>query len=322
VSVTDLTLSLVIPTYNRAELIAATLDSALNQRLPFAEIIVVDDGSTDHTHQVLARYADRVRIIQLANGGVQQARNTGVAAARSPYIVLCDSDDLLEPEFVSTMAPWLAGHPDIDVVYSNFVTFNEGTVYPDKFALAPTGFFDGAQKSGAFLHDIPDLYVRTVGYQPLFVSGCVIRKSVYEGMGGYDKRFNGIGGEDWEFTLRLLGERRVAVCSTPLIRVRKHAGNESASNIHSVSGCVRVLEHALAEHPYAQPYRDAILDSIDTRRLDVFHNAFAAGAFDLANDMLRHLRRRPQDRKFQLKALIASLPGLLRKPLWQLTQRG
>jgi glycosyltransferase involved in cell wall biosynthesis len=314
-------LSLVIPSYNRADLIGATLDSALNQRVPFAEIIVVDDGSTDHTAEVLSRYSDRVRIIHLPNGGVQHARNTGVAAVRGEYAVLCDSDDLLEPDFVAIMAPWLDAHPGFDVVYSNFVTFNEGTVHPDKFALAPRGFFDGAQTSGAFLHDIPDLYVRTVGYQPLFVSGCVIRKSAYEAMGGYDKRFNGVGGEDWEFTLRLIGERRVAVCTVPLVRVRKHDGNESASNIHTVSGCIRVLEHALAQHPYAQPYREAILDSIDARRLDVFHSAFASGAFDTANHMLQQLRRRPHDRKFRLKAFIAALPGLLRQPLWQLTQR-
>jgi glycosyltransferase involved in cell wall biosynthesis len=315
------TLSLVIPSYNRADLIGATLDSALNQRLPFAEIIVVDDGSTDHTSRLLSRYADRVRIIELVNGGVQQARNVGVAAAHGTYIVLCDSDDLLETDFVATMSPWLAEHPDVDAVYSNFTTFTATTAHPDKFMLAPPGFFDGAKTSGAFLHDIPDLYGRTVSYQPLFPSGCVIRKAVYESMGGYDPQFNRVGGEDWEFTLRLLGQWRVALCKTPLVRIRKHAGNDSASNLHTVRGSIRILEHALAEHPYAQPYRAAILNSIDARRTDVFHNAFAEGAFDIANEMLYGLRSRPHDPKFRLKAFIASLPKVLRQPLWRLTQR-
>jgi len=318
---TQPTLSLVIPTYNRATLIGATLDSALGQSLPFLDIIVVDDGSTDHTAAVLARYAGRVQVIALANGGVQKARNAGVAAAAGEYVVLCDSDDLLEPDYAATIAAWLARHPDYDAVYTNFVTFDERGVHADKFSLAPAGFFDGAQRSDGFWHDIPDLYRRTLDYQPLFPSGSVIRKSLYQRIGGYDARFNGVGGEDWEFTLRLIGQARLALCAAPLVRIRKHGANDSADNIRTVSGCVQILEFALNEHPYAAPYRDAILEEIDVRRLDVFDGAFARGAFDTAADMLAHMRRRPQDRKFRLKAFITGLPSLLRKPLWQLTQR-
>lgn len=315
------TLSLVIPTYNRASLIGATLDSALAQRLPFLEIIVVDDGSTDDTARVLAQYAGRIQVIQLANGGVQKARNTGAAAAGGDYVVLCDSDDLFEPDYTQTISAWLARHPDYDAVYSNFVTFDERGVHADKFSRAPAGFFDGAKQSEGFWHDIPDLYLRTLSYQPLFPSGSVIRKTLYQRIGGYDVRFNGVGAEDWEFTLRLIGQARLALCATPLVRIRKHGANDSGDNIRTVSGCVHILEFALKEHPYAAPYRDAILREIDVRRLDVFDGAFARGAFDTASDMLARMRRRPQDRKFRLKAFITGLPGLLRKPLWQLTQR-
>lgn len=315
------TLSLVIPTYNRASLIGATLDSALAQRLPFLEIIVVDDGSTDDTAGVLARYAGRIQVIQLANGGVQKARNTGVAAAGGDYVVLCDSDDLFEPDYTQTISAWLARHPDYDAVYSNFVTFDERGVHADKFARAPAGFFDGARQSEGFWHDIPDLYLRTLSYQPLFPSGSVIRKTLYQRIGGYDVRFNGVGAEDWEFTLRLIGQARLALCAAPLVRIRKHGANDSGDNIRTVSGCVQILEFALKEHPCAAPYREAILREIDVRRLDVFDGAFARGAFDTASEMLARMRRRPQDRKFRLKAFITGLPGLLRKPLWQLTQR-
>jgi glycosyltransferase involved in cell wall biosynthesis len=315
------TLSLVIPTYNRAPLIGATLDSALAQRLPFLEIIVVDDGSTDDTARVLAQYTGKIRVIRLANGGVQKARNTGVEAAGGDYVVLIDSDDLFEPDYTQTIAAWLARHPDHDAVYTNFTTFDERGAHADKFSLAPAGFFDGAQQSDGFWVDIPDLYLRTLSYQPLFPSGSVIRKTLYQRIGGYDVRFNGVGAEDWEFTLRLIGQARLALCATPLVRVRKHATNDSGDNIRTVSGCVHILEFALDEHPYAAPYREAILREIDVRRLDVFDGAFARGAFDTAGDMLARMRRRPQDRKFRLKAFITGLPGALRKPLWQLTQR-
>lgn len=315
------TLSLVIPSYNRADLIGATLDSALAQRLPFLEIIVVDDGSTDHTAEVLAGYAGRVTVIGLANAGVQNARNTGVAAARGDYVVLCDSDDLLEPAFAATMAAWLAQHPAYDAVYSNFVTFDERGVHADKFSLAPPGFFDGAVLDDGFWRDVPDLYRRTVDYQPLFPSGSVIRKAFYQRIGGYDVRFNGVGGEDWEFTLRLVAQARMALCAKPLVRIRKHASNDSGDTIRTVSGCVHILEFALREHPFAAPHRDAILRSIDERRLDVFNGAFARGSFGTALEMHKHMRQRPPGRGFQLKVLIASLPAPLRWPLWRLTQR-
>lgn len=314
------TLSLVIPTYNRGALIGATLDSALVQSREFLEIIVVDDGSTDDTAAVLARYAGRITVLSLANGGVQHARNTGVDAAGGDVVVLCDSDDLLEPDYVDTIATWLAAHPDHDAVYSNFVTFDERGVHADKFSLAPPGYFDDAGHVDGFWHHVPDLYLRTLAYQPMFPSGSAIRKSCYQRIGGYDVRFNGIGGEDWEFTLRLIGQARVALCTRPLVRIRKHGGNDSADNIRTVSGSAYILEFALEQHPFSAPYRDAILRSIDERRLDVFNGAFARGAFDIATDMLERMRKRPQDNRFRLKALITSLPGPLRRPLWRLTQ--
>lgn len=314
------TLSLVIPAYNRAALIGATIESALNQGLPFLEIIVVDDGSTDHTAEVLARYANKIQVIKLANGGVQNARNIGVAAASGDYVALCDSDDLLETNYVETISTWLAAHPGYDAVYSNFVTFDERGVHADKFSLAPSGFFAGASQTDGFWHDIPDLYLRTLSYQPLFSSGNVIHKGFYQRLGGYDVRFNGIGGEDWEFTLRVIGQGRVALCAMPLARIRKHGANDSADNIRTVSGCVHILEYALNEHPFSRPYRDAVLRGIDERRLDVFNGAFARGTFDVASDMLDRMRCRPQDRKFRLKAFITAMPGPLRRPLWRLTQ--
>jgi len=316
------TLSLVIPTHDRAGLIAATLDSALAQTLPFHEIIVVDDGSTDGTADVLARYAGRIRTIRVPKGGVQRARNVGVAAASGDYVALCDSDDLLEPGYVAALSAWLAGHPGFDAIYNNFVLFDSRGTGPDKFSLAPAGWFDGARRSGAFLHDVPDLYARTVAFQPLVPSGSLARKTFYERIGGYDPRFYGVGSEDWEFTLRVIGEGRVALGTAPLVRIRKHLGNTSADNLRQVSGCAQILEYALANHAHARPYRDLILDSIDRRREQVFEIAFARGNFEMANQMLQRLRSRRHGVRFHLKAWIAHLPRIVREPLWRVTQRG
>ncbi|WP_332875999.1 glycosyltransferase family 2 protein [Massilia sp. S19_KUP03_FR1] len=313
-------ITLVIPTFNRGNLIAATLDSAIAQAVSFLEIIVVDDGSRDDTAAVLALYAGRVQVITVANGGVQRARNIGVAAARGEFIVLCDSDDLLEPGYVAAMQAWLEAHPGCDSVYSNFVTFDEQGVHADKFAGAPVTFFAGARRDGAFWHAIPDLYRRTLAYQPLFPSGSLIRRSVYTAIGGYDPQFNGVGAEDYEFTLRLIDHTDIVLCTTPLVRVRKHAGNDSTDNIRQVRGCVQILEFALEKHPGAARHRAAILESIDVRRLDIFNGAFARGTFDIAADALARLRMRPANLKFQVKVMLMKLPAFLRRPLWKMTQ--
>lgn len=313
-------ISLVIPTYNRGALIADTIDSALAQHMPFAEIIVVDDGSTDDTAAVLARFGERITVIRVQNGGVQRARNAGVRAATTPWIALCDSDDLLSPDYCATLIRGLERDPACDAVYCNFVPFSERADGPDKFSQAPAGFFEGARRDDDMWRDIPDLYVRTVAYQPLFPSGSLIRKSRYEEIGGYDPRFNGVGAEDWEFTLRLIASAQMALCAIPLVRIRKHAGNDSADNLRQNRGCIDILEYALQHHPLAGRYREAILQSIDERRVEVFAAAFANGDFPLAREGLRQLRRQPRDLRFRIKSLITQLPGFLRQPLWRATQ--
>ena len=314
------TISLVIPTYNRAHLIAETLDSALTQLPAFLEIIVVDDGSTDNTATVLAPYADRVKLIGGPNGGVQLARNRGVAAASGAYIAFCDSDDLLQPGYVGAMQAWLGTHPDCNSIYCNFSTFDEHSVNAPKFDSAPRDFFEGAQRSGQFWHAIPDLYQRILDFQPLFPSGNIVRRSLYTALGGYDCNFNGVGAEDFEFALRLVEAGETALCVEPMIRIRRHGANDSTDNVRQVHGTIQILEFALTHHRSGTRLRAPILASIEERRLDVFHGAFARGAFDLAARMLESLQQPPKDSKFKMKALITRLPPLLRSPLWRLSQ--
>ena len=313
--------SLIIPSYNRAALIGQTIDSALAQSRAFHEIIVVDDGSSDNTLDVLARYGDKIRVFPMPHAGVQAARNKGVAVASGTHIALCDSDDLLEPDFVETGANWLDTHPGYQALYANFVTFNSDGVSPsDKFSQAPPRWFEHATERDGYLCDIPDLYLRTIEFQPLFSSGVILQKSFYQQLGGYDAEFKGIGAEDWEFTLRVAALGKVALCARPLVRIRKHEGNDSSDNIKTVRGTADILEYALRNHPAAQQYRENILESIDSRRLGVFNEAFARGQFDTAEQMLCLLRNKPGAAKFRLKALITKLPHWLRQRAWGLTQ--
>ncbi len=106
--------SVIIPTYNRAALVAEAVASVLAQTWRDFEVLVVDDGSTDGTIEALAPYASRLRLLRReSRGGVSAARNTGIKAARGEWLAFLDSDDLWLPEKLSRQMAYLAAHPDL-----------------------------------------------------------------------------------------------------------------------------------------------------------------------------------------------------------------
>ena len=95
--------TVIVPAYNTGEAIGRCIDSILAQSIGDWELIVVDDGSSDCTPEVIDEYAgkdERIRAIHIANGGVSNARNVGLEAARGEYVMFVDSDDWLEPDYL------------------------------------------------------------------------------------------------------------------------------------------------------------------------------------------------------------------------------
>ena len=117
--------SVAIPAYNAAGTIAQTLDSLLAQTHRNLDIVVVDDGSTDATWDVLQRYAGRITAIRQANAGIGAARNASVQAARGDYIALLDADDLCRPDRLEVQLRYLQTHPDILLCSSDFGAFDD-----------------------------------------------------------------------------------------------------------------------------------------------------------------------------------------------------
>ena len=115
-----LAVSVVIPTYNRAPLVARAIDSALAAIEPGDEIIVVDDGSTDETPQILARYGDPVRSLRVRNRGAGSARNVGIREARNPLVAFLDSDDEWMPDHLVLHRRVMQAHPDVMCSFSDF----------------------------------------------------------------------------------------------------------------------------------------------------------------------------------------------------------
>jgi glycosyltransferase involved in cell wall biosynthesis len=117
--------SIVIPTYNYAAFVGRAIDSALSSAGPPREVIVVDDGSTDRTANVLARYSGRIHAIAQRNLGVSAARNRAIASARGEYVICLDADDELLPDALRTFHDAAQQAPHAGIVFGAYATIDE-----------------------------------------------------------------------------------------------------------------------------------------------------------------------------------------------------
>lgn len=120
--------SVIIATYNQARYLEETLESVLNQTLPRAdyEVIVINDGSTDSTHELLRKYGGRVLLIEQENRGLVKSCNTGLARARGKYIVRVDSDDTIDPNLLQIEKKALDQNESACCAYSDRYEMNNG----------------------------------------------------------------------------------------------------------------------------------------------------------------------------------------------------
>lgn len=213
--------SIIIPAYNAARYVKGAVDSALAQTYPNVEVIVVDDGSTDNTAEILSPYAaaGKIKYVKQENKGLAGARNAGIRVSRGAYVALLDSDDLFLPEKISRQAAALESHPDFGVCYCDLIHFAD------------------SQKGRRFYHhrykypsgDIfPDLLQAQL-VNPLAV---MLRRSVLDAHGLFDESLR--RSEDWEMWLRL---SRAGVkfyyLGEPLAQYRIGQGGANLSSLKS-----------------------------------------------------------------------------------------
>lgn len=310
----SLSISVVIPTYNRAGLIGETLEAVLGQSQPPAEVIVVDDGSTDATGEVLARFAGRITALRIANSGELVARNTGIAQAKGALIAFCDSDDLWRPDHLARMAELWRHEPRITAAYANFRIVRDGVwAERDKFADAPPGYWQDLRPvaSGLSLFDRPivDLLIR---FMPLFPSAMVVRADAFRALGCWDEAVNRSMSQDFATALRVAEHPPLGLVLDPTVGIRKHAGNFSADTQKMNLGDAAILDYVLRTRPSIAPHAEAIRASIRERRCAALEIAFARRDFAAVESIRALLADGALPQRIRLKAAVAALPGPLR----------
>ncbi len=208
--------SVIIPTYNRADYIVETLETVLAQTHAPCEIIIVDNGSTDDTLDRLEPYADVVRIIQEAQNGMggAYARNTGIKNAQGDCIAILDSDDLWHPSKLELQMARLKNDQNLAWVYSDSVEFEH-----DKSNVLYV------QSKRFKLHE--GMILKPLFMKNFIVSATpVIRREVFEQVGVYHPLPKAT---DWDMMLRIAARYPIALVPQILAYKRRHAANVTTS---------------------------------------------------------------------------------------------
>lgn len=216
-----MSVSVIIPTYNRAELVQKTIDSALSQSYTDREIIVIDDGSTDDTEQQLQRYGEEIAYIRQDNRGLNAARNRALEVATGEYIALLDSDDLWLDFKLQLETEILDEYQDAGFVFSDFFILKpDGQRKPHglhTWYAEPPNWREMYSSSVAFSakfdytstalgNPAVDLYFGDIYHASIFAprvlpSASLFRRSMVEGFLRFNEHDSTCG--DWEFFANL-----------------------------------------------------------------------------------------------------------------------
>ena len=207
--ISDTLVSVVIPTYNRADDVCKAVDSVLAQSHTAIEIIVVDDGSTDNTQSVLSAYGPRIRVVTQKNSGPAIARNRGISVARGDIIAFLDSDDYWLPTKLARQVELLqnAGPSVVCCICNATVLYRDGT----KSSTFQIADIIPECSAGLWLNPAEILSSRFV----LFNQVAAIRRSVLERVGYFDESLRFY--EDYELPLRLSLEGPWAIIRDELV---------------------------------------------------------------------------------------------------------
>lgn len=226
--------SVIIPTYNRETVIGRAIESVLKQTYPHFELLIIDDGSTDQTKQVVEQIADeRIRYILLEeNGGVAHARNVGIAETQYDYIAFLDSDDEWMPEKLEMqMEKLLDSSAGFGAVYCRM----GGNDWMGKPYIFPPYELERSILEGKML---PIMLMQNLIGTPTVL----VRRECIEKVGGFKESLVSL--EDWEWILRIAKEYRIGFVDKVLLEVHKMEGSVSThAGGHIVTRCYLVSKY-------------------------------------------------------------------------------
>ncbi|VXD23286.1 glycosyltransferase [Planktothrix paucivesiculata] len=231
-------ISVIIPVYNGEKTIKETILSVLNQTFKDWELIIINDGSTDSTMEIIAQIQNsRIRVFNCENAGLAKSRNRGIDHAQGEFISFLDSDDLWTTDKLETQFQALKKHPEAAVAYS---------------------WTDYIDQSNQFLHSGRHITKHGNVYSELLVcnflengSNALIRKQVFAHVGQFDTSLT--AGEDWDMWFRLAAVYPFVGVPAVQVLYRVSATSMSAKIKNQEKECLKVLKNAFQKVPELSP---------------------------------------------------------------------
>jgi glycosyltransferase involved in cell wall biosynthesis len=222
--------SVIIPAYNYAKFLPFAVESALNQDYPEYEILVIDDGSKDHTREIMEKYEAPVRYIYKDNAGLSAARNTGIEKAKYDYVAFLDADDEFRPGILrSSMSKFV----ELGESFS-LVTCDNVFIDIDGKPLTHVRHIASPSREVT----VKDILLRT-RFSP---TGAFARKTAFDSCGDFDTTLRST--EDRDMWIRIAAKQRVYFQGEVLVHIRKHGNNMSNNAVQQSSNMVVVLKKA------------------------------------------------------------------------------
>ena len=227
-------ISIVTPCYNAVAYIGQTIESVRQQTFTDWEYVVVDDGSTDGSADAVAAIAaedERVRLVRQSNAGVHAARNAGMneSSISSEYLAFLDADDRLRPTFLQRLSDHLDLHPEVGLVYCEFVAIDaSGDILDDELVATPRYVAKGLSISELSVDEQPTPLQSLMSNHNAIPSCCLYRRSAIAATQGWRE----FGVEDKDMVIQVALIAVVDYVSDTLVEYRRHEANRSLTNFY------------------------------------------------------------------------------------------
>jgi len=312
----ELEISVVVPVYNRQEYLQESLDSILQQSLPPSEIVVVDDGSTDDSWNIIQSYKERIKAIRIPNSGAGNARRVGVEKISSPWIAFCDSDDIWLPNHLERRVKLLSKYPSTNFSFSDMLPFGSAAL-PNRtyFSDAPRGWWErwGKPDKNGFLDMRKNPYQAFLDFNPVATPTILMTKALYDQVGGINSKYSRMPAEDADLTRRAIAVGRVCCDMDITAKQRRHEQNMSSIETENLLGKANILnDHILNKLTPKECIRDT-LTAIKITKNSAVLSAFYNRQYQMVKPLSRQIKLSELPIKTKLRFLYLKVMGMFVK---------
>ncbi|MGW8227252.1 MAG: glycosyltransferase family 2 protein [Gammaproteobacteria bacterium] len=280
--------SVIIPAFNSGKFIENAINSVLNQSYSNIELILVDDGSSDNTYEVMKKYEDRATLLRHdVNKGGNVARNNGVTASTGALVSFLDSDDLWHSDKLEIYVDALIAHDEISFAFSDFNRFTwsdrrfyaltNSQIHPAIYELIGNYRYEGHK---AFVIPRDEMFRLYLGGYPPFSSTILVRRKLFDDVGIWNENLK--SNQDFDFSLRCTRVTDFLYIDNPLTDIGRHDTNVSSNIEKQREGDINVMRMHASDDQYSESQKRQIKHYIGIRLAGQGHQLRHTGRYSEA----------------------------------------